>query len=283
LKSYKIEPIAVEPVEVSISDGRFIVDVYGDAKNHPIVFLCGWGMSTEIYHDRLVELAKNFYIYSISLPGFGKSMPLSIKETSVVGHAKLITEALKEVSLQGKVTLMGHSTGGGVAVFIAKANPELVSEVVMITPVGSPDPLYLSLQRIISKADKGDVDDVIKDKGLFKNWAHNIKLAFDAKRIDLKKDIEQLVKLGVPVHMFLSREDTVTPPGELGEAVDAAAYWVNGGHMWMKRNPSEFINLINAILGKHVLNDAEPKASFGVRFKKGFVRLFKGLKPSRFL
>jgi pimeloyl-ACP methyl ester carboxylesterase len=265
----------VKPSEIVSMGGRFVVDIYGDSSKHPVVFICGWGMTSDFYHEGLLGLSENFYVYSVSLPGFGKALPLSMKQSNIAGHANLIREAIEGLALDRKVTLMGHSAGGGISVFIAEANPSLVSEVVLVTPIGSRDPLVASFKRMITKSNPRDIEVVARDKGLLKNWLYNLKLGIDAKNLNLNNDIERLASKGIPVSMLLSRSDVVAPAGSLADVKGASLHWVNGGHAWIKDNPQEFVNLSNVILSRHIVKSTPVKET---RFRRWFnkVKFFLG-------
>lgn len=226
------------------------IDVIGNPHGRPIVFLCGWGMSTSAYHERLEELGEDFHIYAISLPGFGHNDPIALKNTNVPDYAALLAETIDHLGLPKPFIIMGHSTGGGVATLIAKQHPDWISDVVLITPIGSAQRAQGATKRLIKRwmARSEAAASLLDMKTLRRNAVHATVLAWNATRIDLIDDVVHVIDHGTPVHMFLSRTDDVAPPGALGDIEGAAIHWVNGGHNWFRENETEFTDLMRETL-----------------------------------
>lgn len=224
------------------------VDVIGNPDGKPTVFLCGWGMSTETYRDRLEELGKDLKIYSISLPGFGHNGPLKLKKTNVHAYAKALAEAIDHLELPKPFPVIGHSTGGGVATLIAKDNPEWVSDLVLVTPIGSAYRLPGSTKQILLDWYKNEDTSLLDLLNLKRNPLHATVLALNAVTVNLVEDVNKVVEGQTPVHMFLSKTDYIAPPGALGEIEGATIHWVHGGHTWFRHNQDEFISLVRGVL-----------------------------------
>lgn len=232
---------------LELSNG-ITIDVIGNPLGKPAVFLCGWGMSTEAYHERLDELGKDLRIYAISLPGFGRNNPLTLKDTNVPAYATLMAETIEHLGLPAPFSIMGHSTGGGVAALIAKEHPEWISDLILITPIGSAERVPgATKQLILDWYGKEDLT-LLDVENLKRNALHATVLAWNATRINLIQDVVDVVKNGTAVHMFLSKTDYIAPPGALGEIEGAGIHWVHGGHTWFRQNEEEFIALVRRIL-----------------------------------
>lgn len=70
-------------------------------------------------------------------PGYGGSGATAL---SMAENASLFSQLLRDRSF-APATLVGHSYGGGVAILIAAAHPELVSGLVLVGPVGRAESL----------------------------------------------------------------------------------------------------------------------------------------------
>lgn len=99
-------------------------------------------------HGGLVDLAnafgKKYRIIIPDLPGCGQSSPLKAKHV-LENYASWLDDFLRSLSIEEKVTVIGHSFGSRVALFFAIKYPEKVQGLVLITPVLKVDGLVARL------------------------------------------------------------------------------------------------------------------------------------------
>lgn len=224
-----------------IDNSNFSLDIYGDKGNPHIVFFGGWGVSAASYRDRLSMLGEHFYIYGISLPGFGDNEPLNLKDNHIRGHAEFFSaNILPQLDFNGGFVLMGHSTGAGVATLIADRHIDMVDKLVLVSPVGSPDPLNKSFFRMLNSI---DIREALRysTAEYWKRALPNMRLGVDAKYIDLSEPISSVINRGVDVYIYLSEEDKIAPPGKLADISDAKILWVEGGHGWFRNYPEDLL------------------------------------------
>jgi len=93
--------------------------------NVDLVLLHGWGLNAEVWHCIQEELASQFRLHLVDLPGFGRShgfgaMPLDEMANVVLEHAPQ------------KAIWLGWSLGGLVASQIALTDPERVQALVTV-------------------------------------------------------------------------------------------------------------------------------------------------------
>ncbi|HEY4435142.1 MAG TPA: pimeloyl-ACP methyl ester esterase BioH [Lelliottia sp.] len=93
--------------------------------NVDLVLLHGWGLNAEVWHCIQEELASQFRLHLVDLPGFGRShgfgaMPLDEMAQAVLEHAPQ------------KAIWLGWSLGGLVASQIALTHPERVQALVTV-------------------------------------------------------------------------------------------------------------------------------------------------------
>jgi pimeloyl-ACP methyl ester carboxylesterase len=91
-----------------------------------IVGLHGWGRDR---HDLTAALSGHAQM-RVDLPGFGLS-PRPSAPCGAAAYADWLAAALDEHGLAGPAVLVGHSRGGGVAVCLAAARPDLVRGLVL--------------------------------------------------------------------------------------------------------------------------------------------------------
>lgn len=108
-----------------------------------LLFIHGWGGSSQYWLPAMQDLAADFTSYAPDMPGFGGSKPLSAKGKS---DEAALSELLKRYSHRGLARVMlafmdaagvgtfdviGHSFGSGVAVAMAAMCPERIGRVVV--------------------------------------------------------------------------------------------------------------------------------------------------------
>ena len=77
-----------------------------------LIFLHGWGITSEIFKPIYYFLKDDFKIYDLDLPGFGNSpieKPMALKD-----YAEKVYKFLKNNNIE-KPIIIGHSFGGAVA------------------------------------------------------------------------------------------------------------------------------------------------------------------------
>jgi len=110
-----------------------------------ILFIHGLGSSADRWLDIPDALSKYYHTLAVDLIGFGGSdKPEDINYT-IEKFAELILEFINKMGLHdGKITLVGHSLGGYIAVEFAIRNKKLIDKLVLIDSSGflkGPTPL----------------------------------------------------------------------------------------------------------------------------------------------
>lgn len=99
-------------------------EVYGEGK--PIVLIHGWAMHTGIWRTFAQQLAQNYQVTCLDLPGHGLS------ETAEPYTLEEVSAALVEVLPKPPVCLLGWSLGATVVLAIAKNYPQQVSSLILL-------------------------------------------------------------------------------------------------------------------------------------------------------
>lgn len=97
------------PVKLHYSD---------DGKGSPLLLIHGFGTNSYTWRYLAPELAKTHRVITIDLKGFGQSDKPLDENYSAVDQANLLAQFIEDHDLKG-LTLIGHSYGGGVALFLA--------------------------------------------------------------------------------------------------------------------------------------------------------------------
>jgi pimeloyl-ACP methyl ester carboxylesterase len=106
-------------------------------KGRPIVFLHGWQQDKKSFTTLVPYLFRDYHLYLLDLPGFGKSDPPP-PDFNSWDYANSIKLWISDKKL-GKVILVGHSFGGKIAAILAKENPDMVSRLILIANSGLPE------------------------------------------------------------------------------------------------------------------------------------------------
>lgn len=101
-------------------------------EGHPLVFLHGWGSSLEAFTRIQQEFEKGFHVFSIDLPGFGKSEEPA-EAWGVEEYTQLIEEFFRLKGITNPI-LAGHSNGGRISIVYASRNP--VHKLILLDSAG---------------------------------------------------------------------------------------------------------------------------------------------------
>ena len=119
-------------------DGKRVSYLKG-GKGETLLFLHGLWVDSSGYIDLLKELSKEFTVYALDLPGFGKSfIPDNIY--SYEDYAEVIHKFLRKLTIK-KTYLLGHSMGGGMAVVFSSLYPRYVKKLILINSIGMQEKL----------------------------------------------------------------------------------------------------------------------------------------------
>ena len=119
---------------------------YGiDKHQKHILFIHGLGSSTIVWRDIPQALSEDFHTIAVDLIGFGESDKPQLDYT-IEYFAKFIKNFLRHIGIEDKdkITIIGHSLGGYIAIEYAIENKEQVEKLVLIDSSGmleKPTPL----------------------------------------------------------------------------------------------------------------------------------------------
>jgi pimeloyl-ACP methyl ester carboxylesterase len=98
------------------------------------VLIHGLGNSAEVWSPLILQLSKEYLVYALDLPGFGKT-PAAPEGYNIATHVLYLKRFLDALGFQ-QVTLVGNSLGGWIATRFAVAYPERVHHLYLLNSAG---------------------------------------------------------------------------------------------------------------------------------------------------
>lgn len=209
----------------------------------PLLFLHGWGISTDPYEEVLSLLADRHSVIAPDLPSFAKSSyPELLQDYD--SYASILIEFIEKLNLKS-VHLAGHSLGGGISIAIASRIPERIKSVTLIDSTGLPAgsvPEVLVRRAIEMPAQislpKFKLQFVDIPRVFLSNLAFNLPNVFQALLISLQEDLsDRLPQIKAPSFVLWSEKDmtTLLPLGQKMARLIPNAQFVSveeGFHEW---------------------------------------------------
>ena len=119
-------------MDICINNMNIHYHVSGQGKN--VILLHGWGGSIKSFEPVHKNLEKDFTVYSLDLPGFGKSQepaePWGAEE-----YADTVEKFIKELAID-KPILVGHSHGGKTSILVAAGKRVELNKVILVDSAG---------------------------------------------------------------------------------------------------------------------------------------------------
>jgi pimeloyl-ACP methyl ester carboxylesterase len=109
----------------------------GERKNHTVLFIHGSASDASVWLNELNFIAsRGFHCLAFDLRGHGDTQhliqPSEKVRLDIDTHVHDTIETLKHLNITGPITIVTHSFGGLVAIYLAERYPDLVSRLVLI-------------------------------------------------------------------------------------------------------------------------------------------------------
>lgn len=133
-----------------LSVDSFMIHYVSMGSGRPLVLVHGGGMWLYSFRHNIRELSRHFSVYALDMPGYGYSVPLQEHQVfSLDAASKRLLHFIDKLGLD-RISLLGHSWGGGWALDFVSRYPERVDSLVLIDSSGFnvPDVLEWELLKL---------------------------------------------------------------------------------------------------------------------------------------
>lgn len=112
----------------------------GKSTNPPIVFVHGYGGSSEIFQPIYVALGlpQSHWLHLFDIEGHGQSPTSSLSKISIRSIAQDINGILEHRNITSGATIIAHSSGCLAAIEFALSHPDKVSQLILLGPPPTP-------------------------------------------------------------------------------------------------------------------------------------------------
>ncbi|RLE78804.1 MAG: hypothetical protein DRJ36_04105 [Thermoprotei archaeon] len=201
----------------------------GDRSKPAVLLIHGLGGSIESWMNNLIPLSERLHVIALDLPGFGFSDKPLITYTPRY-YSDFISTFVNSMNYQ-KVSLVGHSMGGLIALETALSSPEIIDRLVLVDVAGIGDEAAEIIER--SMGEDWTLDKLIKfyedfivgehrivDEDLLKR---SLKLYHEDPRLrhayrcclkflGARRDMERFSEVAHPTLIVWGSMDRLVPP-----------------------------------------------------------------------
>lgn len=115
----------------TVKVGELNIRYFTGGQGEPLVVIHGGANGASAWLQNAVELSKHYRVYIPDLPGFGDSESMS-DDFCLPEFVTFVEEFSNSVGLQ-RFHLMGHSLGGGIALYYALKFPHRIMRLVLVS------------------------------------------------------------------------------------------------------------------------------------------------------
>lgn len=239
----------------------------GAPSRPPLVFLHGWGASFKFWKKTLPFFSPRFRCLAPDLPGFGMSEKPD-RDYSMEALAAWLGRFLDALEIR-RASVVGHSMGGTIALFLALEAPERVERLAVVNPVVTGATAFSGTYRWLMKPGIRATAWLLARWRGFRRWVArdfsyvqrlDDELADDVARPTYRAAVEtlrslarvdlapRLGRLSMPVLSVGSDQDRVVAPDQFTWVPGRRVRIPGCGHMPMLERPEEFNRILDAFL-----------------------------------
>jgi len=116
-------------ISVLNSPAQSAFQVVVKGKGQPILLFPGFGCTGEVWNEAVAELSKTHQCHIFTFAGFGNVPPVEMPWLSKIKDG--VIAYVKENKLK-KPTLLGHSLGGTLSLWLASVEPDMFNKIIVV-------------------------------------------------------------------------------------------------------------------------------------------------------
>ena len=128
--------VGTEVVAADTKIGPYTIHFVTAGKGEPVLLIHGANVGWGQWYPNIAALAKKFRIYAIDLPGAGQSTRVDFRKTAFEADYVQTVKQFLQAHKLSRVVVIGHSFGAAIALKLAANEPELISKLVLVSPLG---------------------------------------------------------------------------------------------------------------------------------------------------
>jgi pimeloyl-ACP methyl ester carboxylesterase len=184
----------------------------------PLLFIHGWGVSSEAFGEFFDRLAERYRVVAPDLPGFGRSRSAG-RAVSYEAYADALVAILADLGIE-RSHVVGLSMGGGIALTLAARHPGLVRALVLMAPTGCPDVSLarLACDRVLELAEQLLAPAPVRGKALVARTfgvnllRHPASLVATVRMVASRRIVEEARRITAPTLLLWGERDRTIPP-----------------------------------------------------------------------
>ena len=134
-----VESIGVDLKIEQTRIGKYDINYVTAGVGEPLVLIHGGNIGWGQWHPNLSTLTEHFKVYALDLPGAGKSTKINFKKSDLTKDFVNTVDGFIRSKNLSKVSLLGHSLGGWIALKLAAAKNSYINKIIAVNPLGLTD------------------------------------------------------------------------------------------------------------------------------------------------
>lgn len=255
-------------LSVSVDGAEVAYAQQGRLALPPLVFVHGWAASHKFWKYALTAFSPRWRVIAPDLPGFGISEKPA-RDYSVEGLASWLGKFLDAMKLD-RVTLVGHSMGGTIALLYALQAPQRLEKLAVVNPVILGSTAFTSRTKLCMVPGLRSLLYLLSRVGPIRRWVARDFTLVGKLDDDLAKDITRgthastfdslrsvasadlrgkLSSLAVPTLSMGTDKDLLVAPDQYAMVPAQRKVSIpDTGHIPMIERPAEFNRILNEFL-----------------------------------
>ncbi|MEX2476998.1 MAG: alpha/beta fold hydrolase [Gracilimonas sp.] len=123
-----------ETKHADLQNGATVSYIEAGSGDQTLILIHGLGSYLPAWSMNIDELSQHFKVIALDLPGYGQSSK-DTEQHTIPFFAESVEQLMNELQIE-RTSLIGHSMGGQIALYISAHSPEKIEKLVLSAPAG---------------------------------------------------------------------------------------------------------------------------------------------------